>query len=417
MSGKNITFSERLLRFVAFILMLNIFVIAFVTDKSIPFFAPPNLYVFGVLLSIVIFVYLHLQGRVNKSISIRKIHAPSLMFGMVIVLLSLFDLVYYGSTEWWLVYGGLFFILYYFAFSVLLPGINNLIVATKEFLYLLIALSLLLMVLELFQLIVLGASHDMLLNKAAAHYESTKSESNPLFLYRPLGLTGNYTINSALIVMAAQFLLMVDNQVGQRKRTAAAELLLVIVTIVGVLIAQSGTGYAMLAFFLAFYISEKLGLKVNMFVLSVVTVLSVFLLLLIGYWYDIYRITPGYFFHNYFIFVVDLGVFIDLSLLEMLFGTDPMLGLGHIDTGPSVMLLKIGLIGLVTYIFFFIYLYKRSRGRERVFLILFAIGSMRYPVIWNQVGQMMLALYLLLKPAIMRYSMTHSIAPLTINRK
>ena len=381
-------------RFIAFVFVLHVLMISFTTDKPIPFFAPPNLFAFAAFLSLSLLAY---QCCDKKILLNEKLHIASLLFGVVILFLALSDLISHGTSEWWIVYGSLSFVPYYLAFAMIFNEKEALLGFIKTVLYTLLVLSLCLMFIEIFQVIVLDATNDMLINKTSKHYNPLNSGEGLLFQYRPLGLTGSYTVNSALIIIAAQFLLMVTKAGEKRKGFSLDEFLIIGLATIAVITTLSGTGFVMLAFFLGLNLMEKLSLKINVISVLVSTVVLFSLLLLVGYSFDIYRITPGYFFHNYFILVKDLQIFVELRFIEMLFGTAPALGLGHIDTGPSVMLMKTGLIGLGAYLAFFVYLYRNSMGRERVLVILFAIGSLRYPVIWNQTGQMILALNLLSK--------------------
>jgi len=352
--------------------------ISFTTDKPIPFFAPPNLFAFAAFLSLSLLAY---QCCDKKILLNEKLHIASLLFGVVILFLALSDLISHGTSEWWIVYGSLSFVPYYLAFAMIFNEKEALLGFIKTVLYTLLVLSLCLMFIEIFQVIVLDATNDMLINKTSKHYNPLNSGEGLLFQYRPLGLTGSYTVNSALIIIAAQFLLMVTKAGEKRKGFSLDEFLIIGLATIAVITTLSGTGFVMLAFFLGLNLMEKLSLKINVISVLVSTVVLFSLLLLVGYSFDIYRITPGYFFHNYFILVKDLQIFVELRFIEMLFGTAPALGLGHIDTGPSVMLMKTGLIGLGAYLAFFVYLYRNSMGRERVLVILFAIGSLRYPVI------------------------------------
>ena len=360
---------------------LYILTISFTSTYLVVFFAPPS--IIPLIYICLLFTVFLIANKVRFSYHVKI----TTIYLIVVFFLVVIDFFLYGSMEIWYLYMFTSFAVYLVFFLGISSHQGDLIKFLHIYAYMIIIGSLFAFGYEYFQLIYQGISYDQLANKASSHYKSIGINQVG---YRPLGLFGQYTINSILPILAY---IAVDctgklNIDTNRKPVLNyMKVLLFLSVLIIVLIAGSGIGYIIFVTYVSYLLLKKsAGFIVAIFLISFS------LLFFFPNGLGIEKISVDNILWNIDILIKGFSDYQDLDLVELFLGTDPKKNVGNIDTALTIVLNKSGIIGLLLMIFFYTWVIRAIDKEAKVFVYFMLLGSMHYPVLSNQATHILFAL-------------------------
>lgn len=369
-----------LVRYFVYVYLLSIVFLSFYTNAEVPFFSPPSHILFALILfftTVLYFGYINLYLNLSLKVPV-FILLPYLYFFVVYAIKYLFQI----EVNSLIVYGFIPTLVFYLILPIFNDKVSDVSIFFAKFV---IVASFFVSALEMYQVIFLGFENFELYNKVNSHYYTNKIEGG-IFSNRPYGLTGNFSLNAAIYIIAAQYIIYASS-LKNIEIFSRDNYIYFFIVILGVLLAQSGTGYFLLFVFFSIHAFKIYSFAYQLILLPI----SVFIVITFGVFFEIQKISPEYFFHNIVILYDYYLKLSDYAFLDILFG---QVSFSSIDTFFTFLVSEVGLVGLILYLFFFVNIFLNSNSQGKIFVMMIFLASFRYPVIVNQVGQIFMSFYL-----------------------
>jgi len=369
-------FEIKLFHYFLYANYIGIVFLSFYSDAQNPAFSYPDLRLFVPLVIFVIFLFSGYPNLLTKFLI--KIPFEILFFYFLFTFIYTSKYILSIGIDSIFLYGFITTLVYYISLCIF--NCSKALEVSIAFAKIVIVVGLASTVIEIIQLKYLNYEYSEIFNNAKNHYTNNPAQ-------RPLGLTGNFSVNSALYIISLQYIIFCNSLDVKIKESRQMILLFSLLSIIGVVLAQSGTGYLIMVFFIlthAFnlYSFPRIILGVTISILSA---------LLIGQIFSIGKLSGDYFFHNIDIIKNYLNELSNIDFLETITGVGIR---GNIDTFITLVFSETGLLGIIFYAIFFISLYFRSSNHHgKIFVLILFLSSLRYPAIANQITQVLISFY------------------------
>ena len=212
---------------------------------------------------------------------------------------------------------------------------------------------------------------------------------HPTYNSKPLGIFGQFSINSAYIVC---FYLLYKGYTNHRYINHKNNYILFIMVTITIILQDSGTGYiAYLLLFITLFYKNNIVKYIFFPILFVLVGLIIYnnIVAKISFDYFLYL-------YQYFENIISV-VYIDniYSLYDVLFGINGNYNF-PIDFGPLFLIAKVGLVYFILYSIAIFYLvYKSHNNYIRMAILILILSNIHYPTLFYPVMNVLLPLLLL----------------------